>query len=186
MQDRNGWDALLKERNELITMMQSNMEDFSDIAKSGMEQASLPISRSLNIWPFHTVPRLETWSSQAGRTIIVGDAAHAIPPTAGQGANQAFEDAYSLALILSSMSTTQANLKARLDAWQKYRQDRIQEVLVLSDQMNSLRLPAEQRKLLPPEKIWTDKSGDTGKDHYAWLYLHEIDKTINAIVANAP
>jgi len=35
--------------------------------------------------------------------VILGDAAHAIPPSAGQGINQAFEDAYIFALLLGQV-----------------------------------------------------------------------------------
>jgi FAD-dependent urate hydroxylase len=41
----------------------------------------------------HRVPR--TWGS--GRVTVIGDAAHSMPPTRAQGANQALEDAWALA-----------------------------------------------------------------------------------------
>lgn len=44
----------------------------------------------------HVVPR--TWG--AGPITLVGDAAHSMPPTRAQGANQALEDAHALAVAL--------------------------------------------------------------------------------------
>lgn len=44
----------------------------------------------------HRVPR--TWGS--GRITVIGDAAHSMPPTRAQGANQALEDAWALAAAL--------------------------------------------------------------------------------------
>jgi FAD-dependent urate hydroxylase len=44
----------------------------------------------------HAVPR--TWG--AGPITLVGDAAHSMPPTRAQGANQALEDAWALAVAL--------------------------------------------------------------------------------------
>ncbi len=44
----------------------------------------------------HRVPRV--WG--AGPTTLVGDAAHSMPPTRAQGANQALEDAWALAVAL--------------------------------------------------------------------------------------
>ena len=44
----------------------------------------------------HSVP--QTWG--VGRITLVGDAAHSMPPTRAQGANQALEDAWSLAKAL--------------------------------------------------------------------------------------
>jgi len=46
----------------------------------------------------HDVPSLPCWS--AGRTILIGDAAHAVAPHSGQGASLALEDAQYLAKLL--------------------------------------------------------------------------------------
>jgi 2-polyprenyl-6-methoxyphenol hydroxylase-like FAD-dependent oxidoreductase len=46
-----------------------------------------------------TVPKLPTWSERG--IVLVGDAAHAISPTIGQGVSQNLEDAQTLALLLS-------------------------------------------------------------------------------------
>ena len=51
------------------------------------------------IWPTWTTPELPTWSKN-GKLVLVGDAAHALQPSSGQGANQALEDAESLSLLL--------------------------------------------------------------------------------------
>ncbi|MBV8513946.1 MAG: FAD-dependent monooxygenase [Acidobacteria bacterium] len=46
----------------------------------------------------HDVPSLPSWS--AGRSILIGDAAHAVAPHSGQGASMALEDAMLLAKLL--------------------------------------------------------------------------------------
>ena len=46
----------------------------------------------------HDVPSLPCWS--AGRTVLIGDAAHAVAPHSGQGASMALEDAMLLAKLL--------------------------------------------------------------------------------------
>jgi 2-polyprenyl-6-methoxyphenol hydroxylase-like FAD-dependent oxidoreductase len=50
---------------------------------------------ALNIYD---VPTLPDWHD--GRTILIGDAAHAVSPNSGQGAALALEDAQSLATLL--------------------------------------------------------------------------------------
>lgn len=55
-------------------------------------------------------PPLKRWSE--GRVVLLGDAAHPVVPSLGQGANMAFEDAYELATCLSTESNIEAALKA--------------------------------------------------------------------------
>jgi 2-polyprenyl-6-methoxyphenol hydroxylase-like FAD-dependent oxidoreductase len=54
-----------------------------------------------------------------GRIVLIGDAAHATTPNMGQGACQAIEDAYTLALELTTLATVEL-------AFQSFEQRRIQ------------------------------------------------------------
>jgi 2-polyprenyl-6-methoxyphenol hydroxylase-like FAD-dependent oxidoreductase len=51
------------------------------------------------IYPVWTVPELPRWGEKG--LVVLGDAAHALDSTSGQGCSQAFEDAKCLALLLS-------------------------------------------------------------------------------------
>lgn len=51
------------------------------------------------MWPTWTTPELPLWDKDG--IILLGDAAHALPPTSGQGSAQALEDVESLSLFLS-------------------------------------------------------------------------------------
>jgi 2-polyprenyl-6-methoxyphenol hydroxylase-like FAD-dependent oxidoreductase len=53
--------------------------------------------------------RCRTWS--AGKVVIVGDAAHAMPPNLGQAANMAFTNALSLAAAVSSANDIEQALR---------------------------------------------------------------------------
>ena len=186
-QDRSGWDALLKGKTELIDMLQRDMGDWSDLVKSGLEQASSALAdETLNIWPFHIVPHFESWASTEhghGRVIMIGDAAHAIPPTAGQGANQAFEDAYSLAYLLAHVAKIPGGLSDGLARWRAYRQRRIDGVLEINDKIQSLRLPEEERKKLPEEKVWQPAQDEmTGAAQMEWLYKPEIENEMEQVL----
>ncbi|PWY69340.1 FAD/NAD(P)-binding domain-containing protein [Aspergillus eucalypticola CBS 122712] len=50
------------------------------------------------MWPTFTTPELPTWEKEG--VVLVGDAAHALPSTSGQGANQALEDVEALARLV--------------------------------------------------------------------------------------
>jgi FAD-dependent urate hydroxylase len=65
----------------------------------------------------HRVPR--TWGS--GRITVIGDAAHSMPPTRAQGANQALEDAWALAAALRGAAKTEAGPEAALRAFERTR-----------------------------------------------------------------
>ena len=76
--------------------------------------------------------------------ILLGDAAHAIPPTAGQGASQVFEDASSLSLLLSKLSST-VKLDVALDIWQKNWVEKIDQVFDPTKRLNNERLPTNEK-----------------------------------------
>lgn len=78
--DRAGWDALWKDKDLLLSLMKEQYDSWNDMIKSALDA---PV-KTLSIWPFYMVPALTTWLSKEGRVIILGDAAHAIPPTAGK------------------------------------------------------------------------------------------------------
>ena len=61
-------------------------------------------------WPDYAMPDLETW--HRGRVCLVGDAAHATPPHAGQGASLALEDTVVLARSLRDAPTVEAAFRA--------------------------------------------------------------------------
>ena len=67
---------------------------------------------------------LPTWSR--GRLTLLGDAAHAMLPHLGQGANQSIEDGMALATILSSV--TRATAPGALLAYERLRRERASAV----------------------------------------------------------
>jgi salicylate hydroxylase len=106
------------------------------IAKSGSREASPPSSpfgaeayRLLDTIPsWDTYPLFDTdWSEPwvRGRSVLVGDAAHAMPPSAAQGGAQAIEDAWTLADTLAGISR---DVVAALHAYGQRRRHRITRV----------------------------------------------------------
>jgi 2-polyprenyl-6-methoxyphenol hydroxylase-like FAD-dependent oxidoreductase len=176
-QTKAEWSRLFAAKDELLALLSANKSDWPDVVQSGLENVQ---KDTLSIWPYYTVPKLAAWRSEKQRVIILGDAAHAIPPTAGQGASQAFEDAFTLAFLLSKMSP-ETSLAAVLDFWQNYRQERVDKVIAVTQKLNNSRLPVEQREKLGKDQIWrSEESGDMG-----WLYVPKIEEKLAAWVEGA-
>jgi 2-polyprenyl-6-methoxyphenol hydroxylase-like FAD-dependent oxidoreductase len=131
--------ALASDTDAHVAFLREGAEAFPDVVRNAV--SSIPTDK-LNVWPFYVVPRLERWASEKRRVVILGDAAHAIPPSAGQGVNQAFEDVYMLALLLSV--GTKVDEREALGFWQRYRQGRVDRILKLNEQIDLRRMPAAQ------------------------------------------
>jgi 2-polyprenyl-6-methoxyphenol hydroxylase-like FAD-dependent oxidoreductase len=174
-QDRAGWHALLADREGLLELFRTGYEDWDSVSQSALDNVNLD---TLAIWPYCVVPKLDSWKSAQGRVVILGDAAHAIPPTAGQGASQGFEDAFTLAALLPRISSTFPADEA-LAQWKDMRQERVDKVIALALQLNNARLPQMEREKLiaSGELVW--QSGENGE--LAWLYNADIEKDVLAL-----
>jgi 2-polyprenyl-6-methoxyphenol hydroxylase-like FAD-dependent oxidoreductase len=91
----------------------------------GWAEPVLTILRSTQriLWgPIHDLSDLETWSKD--RVVLIGDAAHAISPHAGQGVSLALEDAIGLAKHLREGSYADA-----FAAFQRDREARVRKIV---------------------------------------------------------
>jgi 2-polyprenyl-6-methoxyphenol hydroxylase-like FAD-dependent oxidoreductase len=110
---------------------------------------------------------------------LLGDAAHAIPPTGGQGACMALEDSFTLGLLLAKLSA-RVGLPDALDWWQTSRQARVAKALTLTQQLGELRLPQAEREKLARERggQHEDLVRDAGKDLH-WLYSANLEEAVS-------
>src|SRR5699024_6694062 len=115
------------------------------------------------------VPKLERWASETRKVIIVGDAAHAIPPSAGQGINQAFEDVYMLALLLGRKGVDMAEA---LSFWQNYRQERVNRIVELNKLIDQRRMPADDAVMGQGAEV-RQEAFDLG-----WLYRPDFKSDV--------
>jgi 2-polyprenyl-6-methoxyphenol hydroxylase-like FAD-dependent oxidoreductase len=74
-------------------------------------------------WNTYDFPRVPTWHND--RMIIIGDAAHATSPSAGQGASMAMEDAVVLAMCLRDI----ADPSAAFAAYEQRRRTRVERIV---------------------------------------------------------
>ncbi|KAJ5688506.1 Monooxygenase FAD-binding [Penicillium macrosclerotiorum] len=154
----------------------------TSLVQSFQAQASTPDAHFLNVRPFYTVPKMDPWHSSAGKVIIIGDAAHAIPPSAGQGANQAFEDAYSFGMLVATLDGKVSWLDA-LTAWEAYRMERMEKVLELTNRVLTIRMTDEERANLSEHMRWDEIDGrNAGKSELGWLYLVDIDRDVKNLI----
>jgi 2-polyprenyl-6-methoxyphenol hydroxylase-like FAD-dependent oxidoreductase len=175
-QDRAGWDALLADREGLLDLFKEGYSDWPTIVQSALDNVDL---NTLSIWPYYVVPKLDSWSSIQQRVVILGDAAHAIPPTAGQGASQGFEDAFTLATVLSHISN-KTTLQRALPTWKEMRQQRVDKVIDLTLQLNNARLPQVEREKLAASGASVWQSGDSGG--VGWLYNASVKEDVLAAI----
>ncbi|KAL4815053.1 hypothetical protein BDW67DRAFT_186103 [Aspergillus spinulosporus] len=170
--DREGWTALLNDKNWCIEYLRENIGAFPTVAQNAVSDLQ---TSKINIWPFYIVPKLERWSSQHNRVIILGDAAHAIPPSAGQGINQAFEDVFTFALVFKRTDGDQERLAKGLKVWQRGRQGRIDKVLVLNAEIDKRRLP----------KLAGEDDNEDKPFELEWLYRPDFGEMVEGWLSEA-
>lgn len=88
----------------------------------------------------HDVPSLPAWSE--GRTILIGDAAHAVAPHSGQGASLALEDAQLLAKLLRDSQSN--SLEHIFREFEQERRPRTDKVIALG------RRNGQRKEEMPP------------------------------------
>ena len=154
----------------LVKFLQQDTEHFPEIVQNAVSH--IPHGK-INVWPFYIVPKLEKWASEKRRVIILGDGAHAIPPSSGQGINQALEDAYILALLLAQAN--KINMQDALNFWQDYRQRRVEKVLSLGNQIELRRMSKEERDKIPSKSIQ--------KIELSWLFKPDFKGDVDRWVA---
>jgi 2-polyprenyl-6-methoxyphenol hydroxylase-like FAD-dependent oxidoreductase len=168
-QDRAAWEKTLADKEDAVRFLQQDQEHFSEIVRNAVSHIN---HEKINVWPFFVVPKLDKWASEKRRVIILGDAAHAIPPSAGQGINQAFEDVYILSLLLGRSGEI-GSLQDALSFWQSYRQDRVDKVFELNKQIDLRRMPAND--------AFTGEGSGVQREEFdlEWLYKPDFNHVVD-------
>ena len=123
-------------------------------------------------WGIYDRPPLPYWSK--GCVTLLGDAAHPMVPHFGQGAGQAIEDGFALALLLEP--ATRNEIPSRLEAYQKLRLERTSRVQAASRQAGRLyrsagENPSEQTKKM---REWMSAA--------AWIFPYDAEEAAAALL----
>lgn len=176
--DRVAWEAMAADKEKMCDFYREGYDQWpvNGTVRSIIDSVCAH-KETLFLWPFLRMPKLKRWFSETGHVTLIGDAAHAIPPSSGQGVNQALEDVYSLMLLLRSGK----DLLETLTFWQNLRQKRVDAVYDWATYGNNVqRLPeAERNRLLQEGKVrYSTNSQDF--DDMRWLYEHGLDEAIGS------
>jgi FAD-dependent urate hydroxylase len=130
--------------------------------------------------PIHDLPSIPCW--QRGRVALVGDAAHAVSPSAGQGASLAIEDALVLAKCLRDV----APIEDALARYEELRRPRAERVVATGRQRGAYKAPANRaalwlRDLLMPVVFRFVAT----EERMAWIHDYRVawDEPVTAATA---
>lgn len=139
------------------------LERFADWAEPVGALIKATPAKNIVERPICDRPPLKRWSE--GRVTLLGDAAHPVVPSLGQGANMAFEDAYELATCLATASNIEAALKA-------YENSRIPRTAVIYERSATVGYRSYQSD---SEKTLSEMiNSQISQDEFqAWLYRYQ-------------
>jgi salicylate hydroxylase len=126
-------------------------------------------------WALHDHSVLEHW--HIDRTVLIGDAAHAMLPHQGQGANQTIEDAVALAEHLASADT--ASVPTALANYEDQRRDRTARVQAWS------RRTADVLHLAEDDVDRRNVAFADVPDQLAWIHGHDARAAAQASIERA-
>ncbi|ROO88064.1 2-polyprenyl-6-methoxyphenol hydroxylase-like FAD-dependent oxidoreductase [Actinocorallia herbida] len=144
-------------------LVRSEMEDalaqftFPEAARI---RADLPQGRDIHFGPFSTMLVPSPW--YRGRVVLIGDAAHVMPPHASSGAAMAIEDAH----VLAAELTARSSVEEALERYMGRRFLRVQRALRYSVRQ-CLAENAAGGDFEPPPVV------DPGEAKEYWAYLRE-------------
>jgi salicylate hydroxylase len=126
-------------------------------------------------WGLYDRRPLTTWTK--GRLLLLGDAAHAMLPHLGQGANQGIEDGVALAVFLEGRDA--ADIPDILPLYEKFRRERT-DVVQAEARKNGLRYDSRSGSLED-----RDREIANAATLRKWLYDYDVEKAAAAYVAES-
>jgi 2-polyprenyl-6-methoxyphenol hydroxylase-like FAD-dependent oxidoreductase len=140
---RDGWEVHGKEEVEgfkdiLLEVLKNAQGDWGNALKKVVSSTSV-----VKFYPIYRLPLGKAWSK--GRCVLVGDAAHAMSPHAGQGVSMALEDVFLLSRLLEDDKRPLSEVFEKYDA---IRRPRVDELFQMAAENG------EMRRRSTPWKLW--------------------------------
>lgn len=82
-QSRRDLERLQHDKDKLVEFYRRGYDEHGATARSIIDSVT-ENKETLFIWPYLKMPKLPQWYSKSGRVVIVGDGAHALPPSSGE------------------------------------------------------------------------------------------------------
>ena len=123
-------------------------------------------------WGIYDRPPLPYWST--GRMTLLGDAAHPMVPHLGQGAAQAIEDGFSLAVVLEGAK--RQDVPRRLKAYERLRLERTSQIQTMARDTGRF-FRGEYEDVAERDRLMAKWIAATG-----WIRGHDAEKTAQEAV----
>ncbi|SFP71142.1 2-polyprenyl-6-methoxyphenol hydroxylase [Amycolatopsis arida] len=116
----------------------------------------------------YDLPSVPAWHRDG--MLVVGDAAHAASPNAGQGASMAAEDGVVLAQCLRDLP----DVPSAFRAYERLRRERVERLVAASARMGDNKMPGLVKRLVR-DALMPRMLARGGSDSAAWLTRHHIE-----------
>jgi FAD-dependent urate hydroxylase len=132
-------------------------------------------SEILGPWNTRDLPRVPVWHGD--RIVLIGDAAHAVAPSSGQGASMALEGA----VVLGHSLREHRDLPAALSAYQAARRPRVEKVVAHGRRTSGTKVlgpvgAAIRDAMMPLVMRLMHRRGDP----QAWIFEHRVPALTSA------
>lgn len=140
---RDGWEVhhkedVAKSKSHLLELLQDARGEWGGVMKQIIEKTSV-----IKFYPVYILPFGGTWFK--GRCLLLGDAAHAMQPSAGQGTSMALEDAFLISRLLEDQTRSLGDIYKKFDQIRRPRTDEIADLAGRN---------AEMRNKAGPVGLW--------------------------------
>lgn len=147
---RDGWEERNLQRVEQMKGDLVKLLGSADNAWSNLLKEVLRKTEVIKFYPNYTLPPGGRW--RRGRVLLLGDAAHAIPPHASQGFSMALEDVF---LFCNLLRQDYSSIETIFVAYEKARRRRLKQVLDLSESRSDARKSIPKWRLQLRESVLT-------------------------------